>query len=233
MAITFPFVFANLSGNIPASDLDACFTYTTTLAANATPASSLTGAELVLISQGGAPFSTTLSAFAAATGIGNAVKLQNARTISLTGDVSYTSAGFDGSANVSGASTVVTATTSVAGKVALATSAQTVAGTDATHAVTPASLASASSIAQSGYYKFPGGLIAQWGNTGVITGGGSLGVAFPISFPGTLVSLNMTKVVGGGSVNDACNASGVSTSGFTVLNGATTASTIYWLAMGF
>ena len=44
MAITFPYTFANLSGNVPASDLDSNFTYTTTLAANATVASSLKAA---------------------------------------------------------------------------------------------------------------------------------------------------------------------------------------------
>ena len=31
MAINFPYIFANLSGNLPASDLDQNFTYTGTL----------------------------------------------------------------------------------------------------------------------------------------------------------------------------------------------------------
>jgi hypothetical protein len=121
----------------------------------------------------------------------------------------------------------------VAGKVALATSAQVLAGSDATHAVTPSALTSASSIAQTGYYKLAGGLILQWGNTGPLSGSASNAVTFPIPFPGTLVSLNLTKVIASGPVNDACNASSVTVNGFVAANGATAASTIYWQALGF
>lgn len=75
MAIVFPYTFASLSGNVPASDLDACFTYTATMAANATAAGSLSGAELVLLSQGGVPVGATIAQIAAATGIGTAAAL--------------------------------------------------------------------------------------------------------------------------------------------------------------
>jgi hypothetical protein len=44
----------------------------------------------------------------------------------------------------------------------------------------------AASIAANGYIKFPdwlGGLIIQWGTTGSISAGGTLGVTLPIAFP--------------------------------------------------
>lgn len=75
--------------------------------------------------------------------IGNASTasaLAIARTIALGGDVTG-SASFNGSANITITATVDSASTTVAGKVELATSAETIAGTDAARAVTPAGLA--------------------------------------------------------------------------------------------
>lgn len=148
MSIVFPYTFANLSGNVPASDLDACFTYTTTLAANATVASSLTGSELILISQGGSPFSATITQIASAVGVGTATQanqLTTGRTIAMTGDVTWTSPTFNGTANITATSTVISASTSTAGKVQLAQASDVAAGTSTTLAVTPASLSGLSS----------------------------------------------------------------------------------------
>ena len=148
MAIVFPFTFANLSGNVPAADLDACFAYTTTLAANATVASSLTGSELILISQGGAPFSASITQIVAAVGSGTATQanqLTTGRTIGMTGDVTYTSPTFNGTTNVTATSTVISASTSTAGKVQLAQASDVAAGSSTTLAVTPASLSGLSS----------------------------------------------------------------------------------------
>jgi len=158
VAIVFPFTFANLSGNVPAADLDACFTYTTTLAANATVASSLTGSELILISQGGAPFAASITQIVAAVGSGTATQanqLTTGRTISLTGDVTYTSPTFNGTTNVSAAATVVTATTGQAGKVQLAQASDVAAGVSNTLAVTPSSL-SGLSTALKAWVRFAG-----------------------------------------------------------------------------
>ena len=94
MSITFPNVFANSAGgNQPASELDANFTYTTTLAASAPPAGGLSGTELVLLSQGGNPVSSTITQFAASIGIGlaaQAVILQTGQTFGVSGDASGT-----------------------------------------------------------------------------------------------------------------------------------------------
>jgi len=53
---------------------------------------------------------------------------------------------------------------------------------------TPAGLASAMSLNTSGYYKFPGGLIIQWGNVlssgDIPAGGTTVYGTFPIVFPG-------------------------------------------------
>ena len=144
MAIVFPFTFANLTGgNVPAADLDACFTYCTTLAANATVASSLTGTELILLSQGGAAFSATITQIVAAVGSGTATQanqLTTGRTIGMTGDVTYTSPTFNGTTNVTSTATVISASTSTAGKVQLAQASDVAAGSSTTLAVTPASL---------------------------------------------------------------------------------------------
>lgn len=79
MAISFPYVFSSLSGNLPASDLDQNFTYTGTLPSQATTitagAYTLTGSESVLINAGATPYGATLAQIAAATGIGTAAAL--------------------------------------------------------------------------------------------------------------------------------------------------------------
>ena len=164
MAIVFPFTFANLTGgNVPASDLDACFTYCTTLAANATVASSLTGAELILLSQGGAAFSATITQIVAAVGSGTATQanqLTTGRTIGMTGDVTYTSPTFNGTTNVTSTATVISASTSTAGKVQLAQASDVAAGSSTTLAVTPASLSG-----------FPAGAKAFVRWTGQVTNG--------------------------------------------------------------
>jgi len=79
MAINFPYIFANLSGNLPASDLDQNFTYTGTLPSQATTITTggytLTGSETVLINAGSTPYGATIAQIAAATGIGTAAAL--------------------------------------------------------------------------------------------------------------------------------------------------------------
>ena len=92
----------------------------------------------------------------------------------------------DGTALVAGEAA---ASTTVSGIIEIATDAEWLAGTDTSRAVTPGNLASSKSLAESGYQKFAGGLIIQWGtklvNTDVV---GALGVSctFPIAFPNNL-----------------------------------------------
>jgi hypothetical protein len=72
-----------------------------------------------------------------------AARLATARSFSVTGDASTAAGvGFDGSADVALPITIVQASDTVAGKVELATNAETAAGADAARAVTPAGLKS-------------------------------------------------------------------------------------------
>jgi hypothetical protein len=75
------------------------------------------------------------------------------------------------------------ATTSATGVVELATDAEAMAGTDTTRAVTPSNLASAKSYSASGYQKFPGGLIIQWGVSGSLSPDANTTLSLPITFP--------------------------------------------------
>lgn len=66
----------------------------------------------------------------------------------------------------------------------IASAADVLAGTDANKRVTPAALAGNMSLASSGYYKHPGGLIEQWGTySSAITTEATVSVTFPIAFP--------------------------------------------------
>ena len=196
VAIIFPYTFANLSGNVPASDLDACFTYTTTLAANATAASSLTGSELVLIAQGGNPFSATLSQIAAATGIGTAAAL---------------------------------------GASAQATGAQIKAGTPGSVALTPANLAGLATLASTGSYILPGGLILNWGNA-TTNAGGDVTVSFNAPFQTTVygVFADQYGAVSAGNFVAVGNAITLSNFSVSAWSNSTTrvAVNIYWFAIG-
>jgi hypothetical protein len=110
MTLAFPYTIANLAGSVPASYLDANWSYTFTLPSQATNVTAggytLTGTESVLINAGSTPYGATLAQIASAVGTGTAaqaIKLQTPHTISITGDISYTSPGFDGSGNVTAA----------------------------------------------------------------------------------------------------------------------------------
>jgi hypothetical protein len=70
------------------------------------------------------------------------------------------------------------------GLVELATAAEVLAGTDATRAVSPAALgALGSSKTANGYQILPGGLIIQWGQTGLISDTLAHDVTLPIAYP--------------------------------------------------
>jgi len=114
---------------------------------------------------------------------------------------------------------------------AVASAAQTLTGTSTNQLITPAGFAGNKSIGANGYYKYPGGLIVQWGSTGAITSNGASTVTFPVAFT-NLYSLTATKVIASGNVNDSCNLVNVSTTQFQIANGGTAATNAYWFAVG-
>ena len=212
MAIAFPTTFASQSGNVAASTLDANFTYTGTLPSQATTITSvsytLTGAETVLINAGATPYSATIQQITSALGVGTAVKLQTARTISTTGDVTYTSGGFDGTANVTGTATVVSASTSTPGKVQLAQASDVAAGSSTILAVTPASLSGFPAGAKA-FVRWAGQLTngtcaiqKSYNVTSVTrTGGGAYTIAFTNNLSDANYVINATvQQFSGGSV---------------------------------
>ena len=93
----------------------------------------------------------------------------------------------------------IQATELVAGIIKIATTAQVTAGTDNTTAVSPAKLkeifVNGSTKTQNGYQKLPGGVIMQWGM--VADNGNVVNVTFPVAFPTSCASLQITR--GGGT----------------------------------
>jgi hypothetical protein len=238
--ITFPNIFANLSGNIPASTLDANFTYTGTLPSQATTITAgghaLTGTETILINAGTTPFSCTLTQFASGVGVGTAASLANSHVISATGDVSWASAPFNGTADVSGVATIVAASTTQAGKIQIASPAQVAAGTSNSVAITPQSMAGNSSIGGAGYYEFPGGLIIQWGTS---TTGGTFNsgtVTFPVAFPNNVFSITATVESSGTNgylvQTSSWSSTGFVNTGYQVASPGAVSVTFAWVAIG-
>lgn len=86
------------------------------------------------------------------------------------------------------------ASTTVKGKIQLATATQAQAFADALLAITPSTLNQAlkgsnQTLNSTGYQKFPGGLILQWGKLSIYASGGTYSsgnVTFPIAFPNAI-----------------------------------------------
>ena len=113
----------------------------------------------------------------------------------------------------------------------VANAATTLTGSSTSTLMTPGGFAGNSSIGASGYYKLPGGLIVQWGNTGAITGSGTATVTFPLTFT-SVYNVQATKLLSSGPVNDSCNIVNLSLSGVQITNGGTAANNVYWIAVG-
>lgn len=115
-------------------------------------------------------------------------------TVSLTTPLTIADGGTgQGTAASAFAAIKQAASTSATGVAEQATDAEALGGTDTTRFVTSASLASAKSLATSGYQKLPGGLILQWGRSsdqGEISGGSkSLSLTFPVAFPNAVLNV--------------------------------------------
>lgn len=133
---------------------------------------------------GSVSFDGSANAAIAATGV-QAAKLKTARAINLTGAITGT-ANFDGSAAVNIATNISQAAEGTIGGAAVATQAQTNAGTADDVFVSPKKLrwGFAASITANGYLAFPtwlGGLVLQWGKKTVASNSETM--LFPIAFP--------------------------------------------------
>ena len=133
------------------------------------------------------------------------------------------------------------ATESIAGIIKISTTAQVSAGTDNTTAVSPAKLkelyTSGSKKTQNGYQKLPSGVIIQWG----MVADNVPNVTFPVTFPTTCASLQITR--GGGVAANSNGSSDVgasvimsmSNTGFTVdsVMQSLDKSLVYYVAIGY
>lgn len=121
------------------------------------------------------------------------------------------------------------ASETASGIIELATSAEALAGSDTTRAVTSAGLASSKSLSAGGYMKLPGGLIVQWG----VTAGGSGTESFAIAFPTACFSVVATPIT---TVARMVVVSSLTTSGFSFGTfqdtGSTSAVTSHYIAVG-
>lgn len=109
-----------------------------------------------------------------------------------------------------------------------ATAAQCLAGADGLQALTAAAFAGNKSLLTNGFYKFPGGLIIQWG-TATIAGSTTGSVGFNVTFPGAPFAMWVSGQAG--TIN-AFGANAISTSTFSLSNNDPGTRTFYWLAIG-
>lgn len=122
--------------------------------------------------------------------------------------------------------------------IAPATAAVTATGTDAQSAVTPAGFlaqftGSNQNLVASGYQKFPGGLIIQWGNFSQAANSGVLR-NFNIAFPNAALSVVMSLAGAPAGDTGAPSATIVSASQFNSYNSNTAgAVALSWFAIGF
>ena len=127
------------------------------------------------------------------------------------------------------------ATETTTGVVELATTAEAVALIDNSRVITPATLGGlfARSLTSNGYCNIPGGLIIQWGATGILGTDATVTVTFPIAFPtACLCAVAQSNLMPGGTEGAA-----ISTRGYTkttmLVGNDTSSSTATWIAIGF
>ena len=124
---------------------------------------------------------------------------------------------------------------SLAGIIKISTTAQVSAGTDNTTAVSPYKLKElftfATAKTQNGYQKLPSGVIIQWGRVA----NNIVNTTFPIVFPTSCASLQLTRD-GGGGYNGASVIISMSNTGFTAELGFQeygNARVLYYVAIGY
>jgi len=128
----------------------------------------------------------------------------------------------------------VGATTGIYGIIRFGTNAEQLAGLSGTIGCTPAGLASGQSLSSPGYKPYPGGLIEQWGLTGIVPPSSTLAITFPTAYPNNYLSViavftdatNTTR-------STACNINAYSKTGFSLYNPSANGSQFFWMSKGF
>lgn len=133
---------------------------------------------------------------------------------------------------ISKPTTVVDASDTVKGIVELATAAETLVGTDAVRALTAAGMAGNKSLANSGYYKLPGGLILQWGRSPSLSSGTTTAVTLPTAFAtGCFAAVAVPSfTTGGGQANVAVTT--LTTTQISIFNSTSGPGIFYYFAVG-
>ena len=88
-------------------------------------------------------------------------------------------------------------------------------------------LGSGATIAATGSYSLPGGLIAKWGTSGAIAGAGNATIGFAAPFPGALFGALLTPGAASTGYTDTGSASG-----FRIHNNGSNSATFFWVAFG-
>ncbi len=127
------------------------------------------------------------------------------------------------------------ATETATGVVELATVAEAQALADAVRALTPARLASAfqganQALGGTGYQRLPGGIILQWGNLSVVTGGQV--VSYALAFPAICYSVVATAGGNNAASNTTSHITAINTANFTLTNASGTTNDWKWWAVG-
>ncbi|MES9901121.1 MAG: hypothetical protein ABW168_00395 [Sedimenticola sp.] len=132
---------------------------------------------------------------------------------------------------------VPTASTTAKGIVELATQAEALTGTDAARAITASRLAyvfnqkfANSSLASTGYMKFPGGLMIQWGSASVVANA-SITVTFPVAFPSAFF-VGFSSANYSSDIAELIHVHAASKPRMSIRSGSYTGS-VYWLVLGY
>lgn len=86
--------------------------------------------------------------------------------------------------------------------------------------------------AQNGWQKLPSGLIIQWGQTTVMSGGELRTITFPIAFPVFCANVQ-TCVIYDGDINEVFPVKNITTTSFQAANSNPQSAAIYWMAIGY
>ena len=134
------------------------------------------------------------------------------------------------------------ATDTLAGLVELATSAETITGTDTARATHPAGVAAAivsyftgsnQSLATNGFQKFPGGFTVQWGLSATVASGGTGTIIFPVAFATAAASVLLTPNANATVAASHNYISALSASQFSWINSNAGTIAVYWFALGY
>lgn len=134
--------------------------------------------------------------------------------------------------NATIAASLSAASETVSGIVELATAAETLAGASQTLAVTPYAIANlGSSLANTGYYKLPGGLIVQWG-FGLMASSTTTTFTFPLTFPTSCFSVVVSNRENSAYTRGAIHVTNYSSSSVTVYSADTSGHYCHYIAIG-